>query len=268
MLLRVQHLEDRLKTIVQDTTMVSVRARILADLVMTIQYSALVTFGSNTARPSQENIRCVLWCASLALNNNFCPGPSGRACTNCPQEFRRLQHHIETLNASVASLDMSVSSLQATVATQRRDIIFLRYHNDQDPGVIRDSSEVQEYDTDTDDTELFSEYRAMKPLKRASTEPIDDSTVIPAQTSSLASVAMASQSLRSLCATATVNMTIASPSTSPKASADPFATPRPSTTNHSHQPQDTPYPFNLLQSDDFITAPESEYAYIRITESP
>jgi hypothetical protein len=200
------------------------------------------------------------------------PAHSNHLCPNgfFLQELRRLQRFVESLDASVASLHASVTSLQASVAVQ---INFLRYCNNRDLSASHENQEAHGYDTDPDDSESLSEYKSMRSLVGLSSESNNDSSAIPTQSNdnaniyrdrSLACISMASESMRSLCATTSVNMIIGSPSSGPVASVDPFATPRPPIINGNIQPQIAFDSFGSPQSDGFLTGSDGQYAYVRI----
>ena len=141
------------------------------------------------------------------------------------QEFQRLRRYI--------------TSLEASVSSQRKEISFLRDCDGDELNAIYEDSEAQEYDTDPDDSEpLFEHIEPKTPVGAPTTgKSIDDSSAIPTptvdnlhphhHTNSLASVSVASQSLHSLCAATSTNMMLASPgsSTSATPTVDPLVTP-------------------------------------------
>jgi hypothetical protein len=213
------------------------------------------------------------------------------ANSSCLQELRRVQHVVESLDASVASLEASIAplrasiaSIQALVAKQWRQIRFL-HGNRRELGAIHEDPEARGYDTDPDDAESFSGCTSMKSLVCLSPVSTHDSSATAAQSSdtvqrnrptsndrSLATISMASDSMRSLCATTSINMIIAPPSTGPVASIDPLATPPAPTIRDSTQPQvifnTPPSLFGLPRpdSDDYLTGAGGQYAYVRVTE--
>ena len=147
----------------------------------------------------------------------------GHPCSNqnCIQEFHHLRHYI--------------ASLEASVASQREEIHFLRDRDTSNLIVISEDSESRE--TDTDPAESETDRIQPKALARTFTESIDESSAISTPTAddfhpryrarTLASVSTstASQSLRSLCAATSTTMVLGTPSTSTATTVDPLATP-------------------------------------------